>query len=94
MGGGQFLTGGYFMSRKRLTPGQIIMKLREAEILLSKGLKLGEVCRQLDVSENTYYHWRKEYRGLDAKQAKRRRGCVYSGGSSAASPSRNGRTER
>ena len=46
--------GGYFMPRKRFTPEQIITKLREAEILLSKGQKVGEVCRQLEVSANTY----------------------------------------
>ncbi|UCF06296.1 MAG: transposase [bacterium] len=59
------------MARKRFTAEQIITKLREAEVLLSKGRNIGEVCRQLDVSENTYYRWRKEYGGLDTKQAKR-----------------------
>jgi transposase-like protein len=59
------------MPRKRFTPEQIITKLREAEVLLSKEMKVGEVCRQLDVSENTYYRWRKEYGGLDVHQAKR-----------------------
>jgi putative transposase len=59
------------MPRKRFTPEQIITKLREAEVLLSKGQKVGEVCRQLEVSENTYYRWRKEYGGLDVHQARR-----------------------
>jgi transposase-like protein len=59
------------MPRKRFTPEQIITKLRKAEVLLSKEMKVGEVCRQLDVSENTYYRWRKEYGGLDVHQAKR-----------------------
>jgi transposase-like protein len=59
------------MARKRFTPEQIITKLREAEVLLSKGRKVGEVCRQLEVSENTYYRWRKEYGGLDIQQARR-----------------------
>ena len=59
------------MPRKRFTPEQIITKLREAEVLLSKGQKIGEVCRQLEVSENTYYRWRKEYGGLDVQQASR-----------------------
>jgi putative transposase len=58
------------MPRKRFAAEQIITKLREAEILLSKGMKVGDVCRQLDVSENTYYRWRKEYGGLDIKQAR------------------------
>lgn len=58
------------MPRKRFTPEQIITKLREAEVLLSKGRKVAEVCRQLEVTENTYYRWRKEYDGLDVKQAR------------------------
>jgi putative transposase len=63
--------GGFSMPRKRFTAEQIITKLREAEVLLSKGQKVGEVCRQLNVSENTYFRWRKEYGGLDVQQARR-----------------------
>ena len=59
------------MPRKRFTPEQIIANLREAEVLLSQGKSVGEVCRQLNVSENTYYHWRREYGGLEIDQAKR-----------------------
>jgi putative transposase len=59
------------MPRKRFTAEQIITKLREAEVLLSRGQAIAEVCRQLDVSENTYYRWRKEYGGLDVDQARR-----------------------
>ena len=59
------------MSRKRFNAEQIIGKLREAEVLLSKGQPAAEVCRQLGVSENTYYRWRKEYGGLDVDQARR-----------------------
>ena len=63
--------GGFFMPRKRFTAEQIITKLREAEVLLSRGQAIVEVCRQLDISENTYYRWRKEYGGLDVDQARR-----------------------
>jgi putative transposase len=59
------------MPRKRFTAEQIITKLREAEVLLSKGQKVGDVCRQINVSENTYFRWRKEYGGLDVQQARR-----------------------
>jgi transposase-like protein len=59
------------MSRKRFTAEQIITHLREAEVLLSKGKTVGVVCRQLNVSENTYYRWRREYSGLEVDQAKR-----------------------
>ena len=59
------------MPRKRFTTEQIITHLREAEVLLSQGKRVGEVCRQLEVSENTYYRWRREYGGLEIDQAKR-----------------------
>ena len=58
------------MSRKR-TPEQIIGYLREAEVRLSQGEKIGVICRALGVSEQTYYRWRKEYGGLKVDQAKR-----------------------
>ena len=59
------------MPRKRFAAEQIITHLREAEVLLSQGKSVGEVCRQLEVSENTYYRWRREYGGLEADQVKR-----------------------
>lgn len=59
------------MSRKRHSSEQIISKLREAEVLLSKGVPVAEVCRKLEVTENTYYRWRKEFGGLRLDQAKR-----------------------
>ena len=59
------------MSRKRYTPEQIIGMLREAEVALSQGKSVGQVCRTLGVSEQSYYRWRKEYGGLRTDQAKR-----------------------
>ena len=59
------------MGRKTFTPEQIIGKLREAEVLLNGGQKVGPVCRKLGVTEQTYYRWRKEYGGLRLDQAKR-----------------------
>jgi transposase-like protein len=59
------------MSKKRFTAEEIINKLHEAEVLQSKGQSLGEVVRQLGVSDATYYKWRKEYGGLRVDQAKR-----------------------
>jgi putative transposase len=58
------------MSRKR-TPEQIIGYLREAEVQLSQGEKVGTICRALGVSEQSYYRWRREYGGLRVDQAKR-----------------------
>jgi putative transposase len=59
------------MSRKRFSAEQVITKLREAEILSSRGLKVADICRQIGVTENTYYRWRKEYGGLEIDQAKK-----------------------
>jgi transposase-like protein len=40
-------------------------------VLLAKGTALAEVCRQLEITDVTYYRWRKEYGGLRVDQAKR-----------------------
>ena len=57
------------MSRKRYTPEQIIGMLREAEVRLSQGQSVGEICRGLGVSEQSYYRWRKEYGGMEVNPA-------------------------
>ena len=59
------------MSRKRYIPEQIIGFLREAEVRLSQGEKIGVICRGLGVSEQSYYRWRREYGGLKVDQARR-----------------------
>jgi putative transposase len=59
------------MPKKGYTPEQIINKLREAEILLSQGTMVGEVCRKIGVTDVTYYRWRKEYGGMRVEQAHR-----------------------
>jgi len=59
------------MGRQKHAAEQIISKLREAEVLQSKGMSIEEVMRQLGVSDATYCKWRKEYGGLRVDQAKR-----------------------
>ena len=59
------------MSGKRYSPEKIIGMLREAEVVLSQGLSVGQICRQLLISEQTYYRWRKQYGGLKISQVKR-----------------------
>ena len=59
------------MKRKMFSPEQIIGKLREAEVLLSQGQTVGAVSRKLEVTEQTYYRWRKEYGGMRVEQARR-----------------------
>jgi transposase-like protein len=59
------------MVKKAFKPEQIIGKLREAEVLLSQGVTIAEASRKLDITEQTYYRWRKEYGGMRVEQAKR-----------------------
>jgi transposase-like protein len=59
------------MPRIKYTVEQIITKLREAEVALSRGQTVVQVCRQLNITEQTYYRWRNEYGGLKLDQAKR-----------------------
>lgn len=51
------------MARVRYTAEQIIGNLRDAEVVLAKGGKVTQVCKQIGVAEPTYYRWRKEYGG-------------------------------
>jgi putative transposase len=59
------------MAKRRYRAEDIIHKLREADVLLSQGKPVAEVCRALGVTDVTYYRWRKEYGGLRVDQAKR-----------------------
>jgi transposase-like protein len=59
------------MARQRFSAEQIIHKLREADVELSKGTAVKQVCRQLNIADKTYYRWRREYGGLKVDQAKR-----------------------
>ncbi len=59
------------MSRKRYTPEQIIGMLRAAEVRLSQGQTVGEISRSLGISEQSYYRWRREYGGMEVRQAQK-----------------------
>ncbi len=59
------------MKRKYHKPEQIVKLLREAEAKLSAGQSLEQVCRQLGISDATYYYWRKQYGGIQTSQLKR-----------------------
>ncbi len=58
------------MPQKRYKPEQIINKLREAEVELSKGNTTGRICRKLGIAEQIYYRWRREYGGMKVEQAR------------------------
>lgn len=59
------------MKRRRHTPEQVIRKLREADRMLGEGRTIPEVVKQLEVSENTYHRWRRQFGGMKADDAKR-----------------------
>ena len=58
------------MSQKRHNVDQIISKLRRADVELGKGKKIPDVCKIIEVSEQTYYRWRQKYGGMAPKMAK------------------------
>jgi putative transposase len=60
-------------TRKRHTPEQVVRKLAQADRMLGDGKDVAEVCRELQVSEQTYYRWRNQFGGLKADDAKRLR---------------------
>lgn len=59
------------MARRLFRPEQIISKVREAEVLISRGATIGEASRRIGVTEQTYYRWRREYGGMGVEQARR-----------------------
>jgi putative transposase len=59
------------MARQRFKAEQIVSKLREVEVLTAKGLTIAEAARQVQVTEQTVYRWRKEYGGMRVDQARR-----------------------
>lgn len=59
------------MPRKRFSVEQIINQLREADVRLAQGQTVGEICRDIGISAQSYYRWRREYGGLKVDQARR-----------------------
>ena len=59
------------MGKQNYSVEQIITKLREVEVVCSQGRTVGEAVRQIGVSEQTYYRWRRQYGGMGAAEARR-----------------------
>lgn len=59
------------MKGRRHTPEQIVRKLHDADRLIAEGKSMAIVLKQLDVSEQTYYRWRKAYGELSPDEARR-----------------------
>jgi len=59
------------MKRTRHTAEQIIRKLKTAEQLIAQGKTVADVCRVIEVTQPTYHHWRQQYGGMQAEEARR-----------------------
>ena len=58
------------MKRKYRKPEQIIQLLRQADAKLAEGQNIGDICRQLGISDATYYNWRKQYGNMKLDEVK------------------------
>jgi len=58
------------MKRKNHSPEQVVKKLREADAIISSGGTVEQACRQLGISDATYYNWRKQYGRMKLDQVK------------------------
>ena len=60
------------MKKKHSGP-QIVAKLRQADVLIGQGKSAPEVCREIEVSQQTYYRWRQKYGGMSPDMIKQLR---------------------
>jgi transposase-like protein len=60
------------MKRKLNTPEQIVKNLREADAIIAQGGTVEQACKQLQISDATYYKWRKQYGQMKFDQVKLR----------------------
>lgn len=58
---------------KKHSGPQIVAKLRQADVLIGQGKSVPEVCREIEVSEQTYYRWRQKYGGMSPDMIKQLR---------------------
>jgi len=56
------------VKRKKNSPEQIVVKLRQAQLELGKGSTVDQVSRKLGITEQTYYRWKREYGGMEVDQ--------------------------
>ena len=59
------------MPKKRFSAEQIVVLLRQIEVLMSQGKSAPVACREAGISQQSFYRWRKEYGDLEIDQAKR-----------------------
>ena len=58
------------MAIKRHKPEEIVAKLRQVEVLVGQGMARIDAIREISITEQTYYRWRKQYGGMGTGQLK------------------------
>ena len=56
---------------QRPSAEQVVLMLRQIDVLTAQGKSIAVACKEVDVSEQSYYRWRKEYGGLQVDQARK-----------------------
>ena len=56
--------------KKRYSGPQIVAKLRQADILIGQGKTVPQVCKEIEISQQTYYRWRQKYGGMSPDMIK------------------------
>ena len=56
--------------KKRFSGPQIVSKLRQADVLIGQGKNVPEVCKEIGISQQTYYRWRQKYGGMSPELIK------------------------
>lgn len=59
------------MAGKREKPEDIVLKLRQVKVLQGQGLSIGDAVRQVGITQQSYYRWRRQYGGMSRDQLKR-----------------------
>ncbi|MEM8803980.1 MAG: IS3 family transposase [Pseudomonadota bacterium] len=58
------------MANKRHKPEEIVQKLRQVDVLVGQGMQRVDAIREVRITEQTYYRWRKQYGGMGTDQLK------------------------
>ena len=56
------------MANKRHKPEEIVSKLRQVDVLVGQEMARVDAIRQVSITEQTYYRWRKQYGGMGTDQ--------------------------
>jgi len=56
---------------RKVSPEQIVVMLRQIEVQVAQGKSIAVACKEAEISEQSYFRWRKEYGGVPVEQAKR-----------------------